>query len=211
MIRAFIFDLDGTLLDSMDEWDTIGYEYLRGKGVQHIPDTLRETIKPLSMAQTAQLFIDEYGICLPPQEICDEINMLVENMYRHEVQLKAGVKEFLRAHRHIPMAVATATDRHLVEAALQRLGIDGCFRFILTSTEVGNSKQSPDIFLQAAQRLGVDIGEALVFEDALHAIRTAKLAGFPTVGIYEPCFEQEAEEIKRYADQYVRNLNEVIL
>lgn len=211
MIQAFIFDLDGTLLDSMHEWDNIGYEYLQSKGVQPIPATLRETLKPLSMTQTAQLFIDEYGIPLQPQQICDEINRLVENMYRHTVQLKEGVREFLTAHRDMPMAIATATDRYLVEAALHRLGIGGYFRFILTSTEVGSSKQNPDIFLRAAQRLGVAVGEALVFEDALHAIRTAKRAGFPTVGIQEACFEQDAQDIRRYADQFVRTLNEVIL
>jgi HAD superfamily hydrolase (TIGR01509 family) len=109
------------------------------------------------------------------------------------------------------MCIATATDKHLAEFALKRLGLEKYFEFVITSAEVGCSREKPDIFIKAAERLGMEAGDCIVFEDAPHAIKSAKHGGFYTVGVYDPCFENEQETVKSYADQYVCNLGEVVL
>jgi len=209
--KALIFDLDGTLLDSMSAWDTVGFEYLNLKAIKHIPSNLLELLRPMSAFDAAKYFIAEFGIKLSPQQICDEINAMIEEKYKLEIQPKEGVSEFLLQNKDRKMCIATATDRHLVEFALKRLGLEKYFEFIITSSEVGCSKEKPDIFIKAAGRLGFEAGNCVVFEDALHAIKSAKLGGFYTVGVYEKCFESEQETIKNHADQYVCNLREVIL
>lgn len=115
---------------------------------------------------------------------------------------------FLEKNGHLKMCIATATDKHLAAYALKRLNIDEYFEFILTSGEVGSSKQSPDIFIKAAEKLGLPASDIVVFEDALHAIEASKKAGFYTVGVHEPVFEQDREKIQQAADCYVRSLNE---
>jgi len=209
--KALIFDLDGTLLDSMSAWDTVGLEYLIHKAIKDIPSNLMEIFIPMSIVDAAKYFIAEFGIKLSPQQICDEINEMIEEKYKHEIQPKEGVLEFLLQNKDRKMCIATATDKHLVEFALKRLGLEKYFEFIITSSEVGCSKQNPEIFIKAAERLGLESGDCVVFEDALHAIKSAKLGGFYTVGVYDKCFESEQETIKTYADQYVCNLCEVIL
>ena len=165
----------------------------------------------MSAFDAAKYFIAEFGMKLSPQQICNEINEMIEEKYKLEIQPKEGVLEFLLQNKDRKMCIATATDRHLVEFALKRLGLDKFFKFIITSSEVGCSKHKPDIFIKAAGRLGLEADDCVVFEDALHAIKSAKLAGFYTVGVYEKCFESEQETIKNYADQYVCNLSEVRL
>lgn len=211
MKKALIFDLDGTLLDSMGAWDTVGLEYLNHNAINQFPSNLLELLRPMSAFDAAKYFIAEFGIKLPPQQICDEINRMIEEKYKFEIQPKEGVLKFLLQNKDRKMCIATATDKHLVEYALKRLDLDKYFEFIITSSEVGCSKEKPDIFLKAAERLGLEAGDCVVFEDALHAIKSAKLGGFYTVGVYERCFESEQEAIKNYADQYVCNLSEVIL
>lgn len=211
MNKALIFDLDGTLLDSMSAWDTLGLEYLILKSIKNIPANLIERLRPMSVIDAAKYFISEFGFNLSPQQICDEINELIEGKYKFEIQTKEGVLEFLLQNKDRRMGIATATDKHLVEFALRRLEIDQYFEFIITSSEVGCSKQRPDIFIRAAERFGLDTSDCVVFEDAPHAIKSAKLGGFYTVGVYDKCFESEQETIKKYTDQYVRNLNEVVL
>ncbi len=209
MKKAFIFDLDGTLIDSMGAWDTVGHEYLASKCITDVPDNLREILTPISITESAEYFINTFGISGSVGQVCDEINEVIAQKYRHTFALKEGAAEFLERHRDKKCCVATATDRHLVELVLERLGIARYFDFIITSTEVGSSKQQPDIFLQAAERLGAQVDECVVFEDALHAVKTAKAAGFYTVGVYDRCFEDSAEEIRQYADQYVTDLRTV--
>ncbi|MGE5629604.1 MAG: HAD family hydrolase [Caulobacteraceae bacterium] len=207
-IKGFIFDLDGTLLDSMGIWDNIGEEYLRLKGVDNIPQNMKEILKLMSLLQAAEYFIESFHINLSPHQIMDEINMLIEDKYKYHVGLKDGVHEFLEKNRELKMCIATATDKPLVEFALKRLNIYKYFEFIITSTEVGSSKQNPDIYIKAAEKLGLPLSEVAVFEDALHAIETAKSANFYTVGVYEAVFEQDKEKIKQTADCYIINLNE---
>jgi HAD superfamily hydrolase (TIGR01509 family) len=211
MKKALIFDLDGTLLDSMSAWDTVGLEYLKLKGAGNIPSNLVELLRPMSLIDAAEYFIAEFGIKRSTQEICDEIDALIEHKYRFEFQPKEGVREFLSKNKDRKMCIATATDKHLVELALKRLGLDKYFKFVITSAEVECSKQKPDIFIKAAGRLGLEACDCVVFEDALHAIQSAKLGGFYTVGVYEKCFDNEWEIIKKHADQYVCNLCEVKL
>lgn len=211
MKKALIFDLDGTLLDSMQIWDNIGYEYLSAKGVLGIPSDIKEILKAMNLMEAATYFFEQFGIGSSAKGVYDEIEQEVARKYLEQVALKSGTAEFLEQHRELKMCVATATDQHLASLALKRLGILEYFSFILTSSEVGISKENPDIFLMAAKRLEAPVEDCIVFEDALHAIKAAKSAGFYTVGLYEPCFAKDSEEIKAYADCYVRNLNEVVL
>lgn len=211
MKTAFIFDLDGTLLDSMGIWETIGADYLTARNITNFPEDLAARLKTMSLMEAAEYFIAQYALPQSPQAVCDDINAFIADKYVHSIAIKPGVREFLHRHRDKKMCVATATDRHLVEAALHRLELDGYFSFILTSGEVGNSKQYPDIYLQAAQGLGVPIAQCVVFEDALHAMETAKKAGFYTVAVYEPVFAAEADAIRQTADQFVTQLGETIL
>jgi thiamine-phosphate pyrophosphorylase len=206
--KGLIFDLDGTLLDSMAVWDNLGEEYLTGKGVKNIPQNLKEILKPKSLLEAAEYFIENINLNLPHEQIVDEINLMIEEKYKFHFNAKDGVLDFLENNKHLKMCIATATDKHLVEHALKRLEIDQYFDFIITSREVGNGKQqSPDIFINAAEKLGLAIDEVVVFEDALHAIITAKSAGFYTVGVYESAFEDDHEEIKQIADSFIDNLN----
>lgn len=207
-IKGLIFDLDGTLLDSMQLWDNIGEEYLNSKGIENTPCDLKDILKPLSLLQSAEYVIENFNIKLSSDQIMAEINAMIEDKYRYHVGMKKGVIEFLEKNKHLKMCVATATDRHLVEYALRRLDIDKYFDFIITSTEVGSSKQNPDIYIKAAAQLELPICQLVVFEDALHAIKAAKKAGFYTVGMHEAFFESDAEEIRRTADCYIMNLGE---
>ncbi|MDD2233794.1 MAG: HAD family phosphatase [Desulfitobacteriaceae bacterium] len=207
--KGLIFDLDGTLLDSMADWDNIGGEYLIGKGIKNIPQNLKEILKPKSLSEAAEYFIQDIKLNLPPEQIMDEINLLIEEKYKFRFNPKDGALDFLENNKHLKMCIATATDKHLVEHALKRLEIDEYFDFVITSREVGNGKQqSPDIFIKAAEKLGLAIDEVVVFEDALHAIITAKSAGFYTVGVYETAFEDDHQEIQQIADVFIDNFSE---
>jgi len=206
--KAFIFDLDGTLLDSMGVWANFGSEYLRSKGIEQIPEQLRETLTPLSLLEAAEYFKVQFGFTEPAQQICEEINAMLVHQYEHELTLKEDALEFLQDHADHAMCIATATDRYLVEKALNRLGIARYFSFIITSSDVGNSKQNPDIFLEAAKRLGVDREDCIVFEDAPHAIRSASQAGFYVVGVFEKSFESELADIQSSAACFIQSLKE---
>lgn len=200
--------MDGTLLDSMGAWDNIGMEYLKLKGITQIPGNLKEILKPMSLLQAGGYFKKTFGIDSSPHQIMDDINHMIEDKYRYKIELKPGVREFLEKCSRYKKCVATETDKRLAGYALKRLGIENYFSFIITSGEVGGSKRSPEIFVRAAEKLGLAADEIIVFEDALHAVKSAKSAGFYVVGVKEDTFAHDKEEIQKAADYYVENLNE---
>ncbi|HHU62128.1 MAG: HAD family phosphatase [Bacillota bacterium] len=208
MNKAFILDLDGTLLDSMGAWQNVGIKYLIKKGFTNIPPNLPSILKPLTILESANYIKTEWQIDLPQQTIADEINELMAQFYQNEVELKAGVRAFFERHKEHKMCIATATDRHLVKHALKRVGLEDRFEFIITSTEMGNSKRQPDIFIEAAKKLSSKIEDAIVFEDALHAIISATSAGFYTVGVYDESFKHETEQIKKVANEFFYDLSD---
>lgn len=208
-IKGAIFDLDGTLLDSMTMWDSIAENYLKSQGVKP-NDHVREAVRAMSIQQVCEHFCSEYGLALSREEIVGGINGMVEDFYFRRVQLKDGVSETLKTlrKRGVKMCLATATDRYLVEAGLRRTGISDYFGRIFTCTEAGAGKDEPDIFLQALDFLGTDIRETVVFEDALYAVRTARNAGFTVAALYDESASAKQEEIKKLANYYMKSFVE---
>jgi HAD superfamily hydrolase (TIGR01509 family) len=204
-----IFDLDGTLLDSMAIWDSFGAEYLQSRNLIP-PKNLYKILKPMSLLQAAQYFRNYFRLADTTDEIMQQFNDRIDDKYQFKIMLKPHVSEFLEKlkNRDVKMCVATATDRRQTEAALKNLGVDHYFSFILTCTEVGSGKDQPKIFEQALERLGTSKDETIVFEDALHAITTAKEAGFRVIGVYDPSAEEDVKQIKQIADDYIYSFAE---
>ncbi|HAH61578.1 MAG TPA: thiamine phosphate synthase [Treponema sp.] len=185
-MRAAVFDMDGTLLDSMPMWEHAAELYLRSKHIEPEPDIWNRT-KSLDMRQTAGYFKRAYGMTGSVELIIEEIDDVIYGEYAHTLRLKDGARGFLEAlvSRGIPMVLATSTDRRCAEVCLKRLGIAGCFRKLLTCSEAGAGKDKPDIYLEAQRCTGTDAAHTVVFEDALYAGRTAAQAGFPVCAVYD--------------------------
>lgn len=209
MIKAAIFDIDGTVLDSMGIWDNMGVSYLESKGYK--PEvTLNDRLKTMSLSQAAQCFIDEYGVPSTVEEICDEINEKIDGFYRYEAPLKPGVDVLLRKLKAagVRLSIATATDDYLVEAALERCGVLDCFESLHTCTHVGCGKSRPLVYRAALERLDSEKSQTAVFEDAYYALQTAKADGFITVGVYDQ-YESNREAMKKLADFYIEDYRKI--
>ena len=211
MIKGAIFDLDGTLLDSMFIWDTIGEEYLRSLGKEPHED-LKETFMTLTLEEAAEYYREHYGVTLSVKEIVDGVNSMVEQTYRTKVTLKLGVADYLCQLKEngVRMCVATVTDRYLVEETLERLGVRHYFSEIFTCAEVGFGKDKPVIYQKALEHLGTEKSDTYVFEDLPFALNTANTDGFPTVGVYDR-HEAHQDELKWIADYYVLDFTDPIL
>lgn len=208
MIRGAIFDVDGTLLDSMFVWEDIGANYLRSLGMEPRED-LAKTFQSFTMEQAACYYRSQYGVTLSVEEILAGIDGMIAHFYRDQVQAKSGVENFLQQlqSRGIKMCIATATDRHLVEAALSRCGILGYFSEIFTCTSVGHSKKEPHIYRCAHEFLGTPKEETYVFEDAFHAAETAASDGFPVVAVYDPS-EKQQKELRALARVFLKDFQQ---
>ena len=204
-IKCAIFDFDGTLFDSMFFWDSVGEIYLSSLGLKARP-SFREDIRAMSLYQAACYVRKEYELSLSEEQIMAGINQTLEHFYIHEVIPKPGVIEFLERMKkaEIPMCIATATDRYLIEAALRRCGMEHYFETILTCGEVGYGKDEPVIFQKAMELFDADRSSTIVFEDAIHAMQTAKADGFTVVAVYDSS-EKRQEEIRDLADCYIED------
>ena len=208
-VRGAIFDLDGTLLDSMPVWDTLGERYLRSIGMAPEQD-LGGRLRTMSMPQAAEYLKEQYGLVQDEKKIIEDINRLIRSFYEREAEVKPGVREALAAFEMhgVRMCVATANDRELAEKALSRNGVSRYFAEIVSCTEVGIGKDDPAFFEETLRRLRAKKEETIVFEDAPHAAHTAKRAGFRVAGVYDAAAETERETMKRICDWYMLRMDD---
>ena len=203
MVKGAIFDLDGTLIDSMFIWDTFGEDYLKSFGIEE-KENLAKVFKTFTLTQAAEYYRTHYGIKLSIQEIVDGINNMVAEIYRTKVVLKPGISDFLKRLQTagVKMCVATVTDKPIVEGILKRLNVREYFSEIFTCSEVGYNKETPEIYRQALKHLETEKTETVVFEDVLHALKTAKDDGFKVAAVYDS-HELLQKEIKEFSDYYI--------
>lgn len=205
MIKCAIFDFDGTIFDTMEVWDSVAKIFLTSLNRKPKPD-LTDVIKTMSLYQSAEYLKKEYSLSLSVEEIMESINKIIEDYYFYRALPKKGVVKFLEElkSRGIHICIATATDRYLIEAALKRCEMENYFEKIFTCTEVGHGKDEPIIYEVAAEHFGAEKDESIVFEDAFHAIETAKKAGFIVAGVFDKS-EKNQSQIRKMSDYYIED------
>lgn len=200
-----IFDMDGTLVDSMGFWNRLSDEFLARRGFPPLSPELQEESIALTMEGTANLFIRAYGLSETPEQICAEVNGLMEEHYRADVPLKPGAAALLERMKaaRFRMCIASSTAPALLDICLRRLGVRDYFEFLLSCEEVGEGKNRPTVYLEAARRLGGSPENTVIFEDILVAAQTAKAAGFSLCVIYDVNSDAEQGQLKALADCYI--------
>ncbi len=208
--RACIFDLDGTLLDSMGVWLEVDRVFLLRRGIA-LPDDYAEAISHLGFPAAADYTKTRFSLQESEQTIMAEWTALAIEAYETHVPLKPYAYEYLVSlkERHIPIAAATASRAEFYLPALRRLGILDFFSSITEISEVSRGKGNPDIYLRAAEKLGVAPADCVVFEDILPGIRGASAGNFYTVGVYDEG-AANPDLIRALSDRYIASFAELL-
>ena len=208
--KAVLFDLDGTLVDSMWMWKQIDIEYL-GRFGYTCPPKLQKEIEGMSFSETAVYFKETFQIPDSLDEIKQAwIDMSIEK-YRREVPLKKGVRRFLDYLKGngIRAGIATSNGRAMVDVVLNSLEIEPYFQVITTACEVAAGKPAPDIYLKVADTLKVEPGRCMVFEDVPAGILAGRAAGMKVCAVEDEFSAQMREEKKRLADYFIHDYDEL--
>jgi len=208
VIRAVIFDLDGVLIDSEQVWDTAREQLTKELGGRWHEGAQRDMMG-MSSLEWSRYMHDELGIDLPPHEISDEVVRRLERLYRERLPLLSGAREAVeRLAARWPLGLATSSNRELIELALELLGVRELFQATVSSEEVPRGKPAPDVYLEAARRLGVDPARAAAIEDSHNGIRSAKAAGMRVIAIPNRRFPP-GEDALAQADAVLDSLAEL--
>lgn len=210
-IKAAIFDLDGTLADSMRVWDNLLINFLKRYGYETPPDILRE-VAFMTMVQSSEYICRKFALPINPSEILQEWIDMVHECYAKEVPLKAGAKEFLTQLKAngVKIALATSCDSSLAVPCLKNNGIFDIIDVITYSDEVGCGKQSPEIYLECLRRLCCEAKDAVLFEDILVGMKAAQSIGLKTIIVEDKSAEADRELLKQGADRYILDFTELL-
>ncbi|MDO5135168.1 MAG: HAD family phosphatase [Eubacteriales bacterium] len=209
--EAVIFDLDGTLVDSMWVWSQIDVDFL-GKYKIPIPQGFQKELEGLSYTETAAYFKERFCLEESVEEIKEIWRDMAMDRYCHAVPLKPGVRQFIPylKEQGIQMAVASSNTESLIEAVLESQGIREYFDCIVTSCQVKKGKPAPDVYLEAARSLGADPSKCLVFEDIVAGLEAGKNAGMTVCAIDDDYSRSQEKEKKACASYFITDYRQVM-
>ena len=210
-VKAAIFDLDGTLTDSMGIWEKVDVDFLTSHGIE-VPDDYSEKIYHMSFKESATYTIETFGLPYTVEEIWGLWNEMARHEYSENVYLKPYAKEFLESlkARGIKLGIATALTRDLYTPMLKHNGVLDMFSAIVTVDEIGKGKNEPDIYVKTAELLETEPCDCIVFEDILLGIRSAKSAGMKICGVYDRYADAQRGEIVAMSDIYINSFKELL-
>ena len=209
-MKTYLFDFDGTLVDSMPTFVSCMLRILDENGIAYGDDIVK-VITPLGLMGTAKHFI-KMGIDKPLEEIMQTMGDYMMDAYEHHIPAKPHVIETLQAlkRRGCNLNVLTASPHITLDACLKRLDMFGLFTNVWSCDDFNTTKADPEIYKMAAQRIGEPVEEVLFLDDNLNADKTAKQAGMKVCGVYDASSEDYVEEIKAATDGYIYDFEELL-
>lgn len=208
-IRAALFDLDGTLLDSMGMWAQIDERFLSARGIP-VPDDYQMAISVMRIHEAAEYTVRRFGLQDTPQQLEREWMDMARDEYAHRVPLKPHARRCLEMMRARGMLLGTVSSLvpELLELALRREGVYALFNAFTAASEAARGKAYPDAYLLAAGRLGVSPGECVMYDDLPEALMGARAAGMATVGVYDAHAHVALCDMERAADRVIFSFEE---
>jgi len=209
-MNCYLFDFDGTLVDSMPTYGAVMLRILDENGISYGPDILK-IITPLGAGGTADYFIG-MGLDRPKNEILGLMKQYLLDAYTYHIPEKSNVISTLKALRTsgASLNVLTASPHLTMDPCLKRLGMYDLFDNVWSCDDFGTTKADPQIYVMAAQRLGVPVEEVLFLDDNYNADKTAKLAGMRVCGVYDESSKEYTEEIKAITDDYIYDFSQLL-
>ena len=204
--RLLIFDMDGTLLDSMEFWQNLGRKYLESKG-KSPEDDLEAIIESMTLQESASYFKTKYDLDEDAEAIIKQVLDFIEDKYLNEIPLKKGVKKFLEKvnSQGYKMCILTTSEKSQAVGALKRTGVLDLFDEVYTDRDFNLSKKDPQIYIKACEKMGESPSDTVVFEDALYAVESAKKTKCVVVGVYDEYSKGDWDKIISIADKAIKN------
>lgn len=210
-IKYIIFDMDGTLIDSMSAWDDVGEKVLLENN--KIPEkNLIDTLNKMTFDESAKYLIENYNLEISLEEIKKRFYEIVKYKYENTIYLKEGVEEFLEKCKknNIKMAILTASNREISEIVLKRLDILKYFEFIMTTEEENLTKKDEGIYIRALKKLNASIKETAIFEDMLYSLEISNSIGIMTIGVFDKSSIKDIEKIKKNSNLFIYSFKDLI-
>ncbi len=207
---TYLFDFDGTLVDSMPVYGSVMLKILKENNINY-PDDILKTITPLGLMGTTDYFI-KMGLNKPREEIINTMGKYMLSEYQNNIPAKANVKETLikLKNRGDDLNVLTASPHITLDACLKRLGLWELFTNVWSCDDFGTTKSDPEIYKKAAEKMGVKPQDVLFLDDNLNADKTAKKAGMKVCGVYDDTSAEYIDEMKAVTDCYIYNMGELL-
>ena len=209
--QSYLFDFDGTLVDSMPSYIAAMLRILDEGNIAYGEDIIK-IITPLGYGGTAKYYVEKLGLDMPEEKIVELMKKYAYHEYAYNIKAKTGVIEALKALKAsgADLHILTASPHEVLDVCLGRLGIADLFTNIWSCDDFETTKANPEIYKMATEKIGRGVSEVLFLDDNYNALKTASKAGMPVCGVYDASSEEYTDEIRGVSNYYVRDLREIL-